>query len=86
MEGHSVLAGGIISQNQGEVTQAGSLASEPSMAGTAVGIDQGHVMSMPWAVLRRCIPQGSGSWKLSGEMGWSSGSWVGTGFWVGEGG
>lgn len=25
------------------------------MAGTAVGIDRGHVMSMPWAVLRGAI-------------------------------
>ena len=85
MEGCSVLARGIISQNQGQVTQAGSLASEPSMAGTAVGIDWVHVMNMPWAVLRLCIPRGSGSRKPSGAMGWSSGSWVGTESWVGKG-
>lgn len=80
MEGQSVLAGGIISQNQREVTQAGFLASEPSVAGIAVGIDRGHVMSMPWAVLRCYIPQGvaAGSrperWGGHQAAGWALGS------------
>lgn len=52
------MPGGIIGQNQREVTQAGSEASEHSMAGRAVRIDWGGGAEDARAILGRCLPEG----------------------------
>ena len=52
------MPGGIISQNRREVTQAGSQASEHSVAGRGVRIDWGSGGEDARAILGRCLPEG----------------------------